>query len=72
METPCQALVNPRVKTEIICVQHAIRSEVSFRFDMHNCFKAVVKQKCKKIRSHTLGARGVGPLGGTVREDCFV
>ena len=49
-------------------VDFSIRSEVSFRSDMHNCFKAVVKQKWKKIRSHTLGARGVGPLGGSVCE----
>jgi hypothetical protein len=47
-------------------IPSAIRSEVSFRSDMHNCFKAVVKQKGKKIRSHTLVARGVGPLRGTV------
>ena len=45
-----------------------IRSEVSFRSGMHNCFKAVVKQKGKKIRSHTLVARGIGLLGGTVRQ----
>jgi hypothetical protein len=45
-----------------------IRSEVSFRFDMHNCFKAVVKQKWKKFRWHTLVAREVGPLRGTVRQ----
>ena len=36
-------LCDSRIDSHLILAD--IRSEVSFRFDMHNCFKAVVKQK---------------------------
>ncbi len=39
--------------TMILCT---IGSEVSFQSDMQICFRAVVKQKWKKIRPHTLVA----------------
>ena len=53
-----------------------VRPELSV---LKSHFKEACIVDCKQLLSksekrsvHTLGARGVGPLGGTVREDCFV
>ena len=52
-----------------------IRSEVSFRSDMHNCFKAVVKQSEKRfVHTHWL-QEGLGlseALCVSLCEVCFV
>jgi hypothetical protein len=35
-------------------------------------YKQLLSKSQKKFRSHTLVARGGGPLGGPVSEDCFI
>ncbi len=50
----------------------SIRSEVSFRSSPQFCFRAVVKQKWKKIRSHTLVVSLSEVLWDCVSEDCFI